>query len=235
MKWYTAIGVKCSGADGRFYVKTGQEEKILSGMEIQIWTSLLWAICEESEIYERVQGLMKLAFGVEERREADREEFRYCFRRLENRGLICPCEGKTAEEAALSLMRRVTMVRVRITTAERFKLFCNSLGMGRGLRFSMRAFRREEFTEKEKRLVEILEENGGLAYHLRKLEDKAEKVSSLVGEPDVSFCASVQKEFLAEVIRLYGKKQLFIESIQGEAMREKDEMEQYAAAAGMDL
>ena len=129
MKWYTAIGVKCSGADGRFYVKTGQEEKILSGMEIQIWTSLLWAICEESEIYERVQGLMKLAFGVEERREADREEFRYCFRRLENRGLICPCEGKTAEEAALSLMRRVTMVRVRITTAERFKLFCNSLGM----------------------------------------------------------------------------------------------------------
>ena len=80
MKWYTAIGVKCSGADGRFYVKTGQEEKILSGMEIQIWTSLLWAICEESEIYERVQGLMKLAFGVEERREADREEFRYCFR-----------------------------------------------------------------------------------------------------------------------------------------------------------
>lgn len=68
--------------------------KILSGMEIQIWTSLLWAICEESEIYERVQGLMKLAFGVEERREADREEFRYCFRRLENRGLFAPVKEK---------------------------------------------------------------------------------------------------------------------------------------------
>lgn len=52
MKWYTAIGVKKSGMDGRFCVAVMKEEKVLTGMEIEIWSAMLWAFCEEQDVRE---------------------------------------------------------------------------------------------------------------------------------------------------------------------------------------
>lgn len=89
MKWYTAVGVKRDGVDGRFYVRCASEEKILTGMEIQIWSALLWSFCEEKDIFGRMVGLLHLAFGKDGAgQRADEGEFWYCLRRLEREGNI---------------------------------------------------------------------------------------------------------------------------------------------------
>ncbi|WP_373213609.1 hypothetical protein [Ruminococcus sp. 5_1_39BFAA] len=217
MKWYTAIGVKNDRADGRFSVRSAAEEKILTGMEIQIWSALLWAFCEEKDIYGRLKGLLRIAFGEEEaQKKADEGEFWYCLRRLEVRGLIASWEGETVQDAAEGMMRRVTMVRAKYTRAEQWRFFLNSLMMGKGLRFSMRAFRKAQLTEKEEGLLHRLEADGRIASHLKELEDKAKQVAVLVDGGDTKFPQSVQREFLADVIALYGRKQLMIESIRKE-------------------
>lgn len=214
MKWYTAVGVKKRNADGRFYVRVGMEEKVLTGMEIPIWCALLWAFCEESEIPGRLRGLLNLTFGEEATKETIREaEFLYCFRRLETRGLIAAGEGDTAEEAVEGLLRRVTMVRTKTTKAEQIQLFFSSLAMGKGIRFAMRAFEQINLTTKEEALLEELEADGKIDNHLRHLGQSAEQVAELVDGTDTKFARSVQQEFLAEVLALYGRKQLMIEHI----------------------
>lgn len=235
MKWYTAIGVKSNSVDGRFYVRSAREEKILTGMEIQIWSTLLWAFCEEKDIFGRLKGLLQIAFGEEEvQRRADEAEFWYCLRRLETRGLVVACEGETAEEAAEGLMRRVTMVRARTSTGEKLRLFMNSLTMGKGLRFSMRAFKKANLTREEENLLCRLEEDGRIDSHLKQLTEKAGQVEALVGGTDTKFTMSVQREFLADVFALYGRKQLMIESIRREELvEENEETAKYAAAASM--
>lgn len=235
MKWYTAIGVKRDGMDGRFYVRCALEEKILTGMEIQIWSALLWSFCEEKDIFGRMMGLLGLAFGTEGvSRRADEGEFWYCLRRLETRGLVASCEAETSEDAARELIRRVTMVRARRSRQEKMQLFLNSLGMGRGLRFFLRAFREAEVSQEEENLLIRLEGEGSIDCHLRQLEAQAGQVSSLVEGENPGFAESVQQEFLTRVIALYRKKHLLIESIKKEEFFENSkEMAEYAAAAGL--
>lgn len=217
MKWYTAVGVKSNGTDGRFYVRHAEGEKILTGMEIQIWSTLLWAFCEESDIFSRLKGLLRITFGEEAaEKKVDEEEFWYCLRRLETRGLIAVCEGQTAEEAIERLLRHVTMVRAKYTRAEQMRFFRNSLLLGKGLRFSLRAFKCADLTEKERHLLERLEEDGRIKSHLKQLKTQAEQVAAVIEGNDVEFIQNVQREFLADVIALYGRKQLMIESIQKE-------------------
>lgn len=224
MKWYTAIGVKSNKADGRFYVRSAMEEKILTGMEIQIWSALLWAFCEEKDIYGRLKNLLRIAFGeAEAQKKADEAEFTYCLRRLEVRGLIAFCEGETVEDAVEGMMRHVTMVRAKYTKAEQWQFFMNSLKMGKGLRFSMRAFKTADLTEQEERLLHRLETDGRIATHLKELEDKAKQTVFLADGGDTTFPQSIQREFLAEVIALYGKKQLIIENVRKEEELEKGE------------
>lgn len=235
MKWYTAIGIKKGNADGRFYVRSEEEEKILTGMEIQIWSALLWAFCEEQDIFGRLKGLLRIAFGQEEAQQrADEAEFRYCLRRLETRGLVAVVEGECVEEAVESLMKRVTMVRVRQSTGERFLLFLNSMSMGKGLRFSMRAFQRKVLTREEENLLCRLEEEGRIELHLRNLAKQAGQVAALVEGSDTKFVENVQRDFLAGVIALYGRKQLMIESIRKEEYFEESEnTAAFAEAAGV--
>lgn len=214
MKWYTAIGVKNNRPDGRFYVRSEAEEKILTGMEIQIWSTLLWSFCEEKEIYGRMQALLCIAFGeAEAQKRADEEEFSYCLRRLQIRGLITFCEGDTVEDAVEGMMRRVTMVRARYTKAEQWRFFMNSLKMGKGLRFSIRAFKTADLTVQEEKLLQRLEADGRIAVHLKELEDKAKRTAAFPDVGDTAFSKSIQRDFLADVIALYGRKQLMIESI----------------------
>lgn len=214
MKWYTAIGIKNNRADGRFYVRSAAEEKILTGMETQIWSALLWAFCEEKEIYGRLKNLLRIAFGeAEAQKRADEAEFSYCLRRLEARGLIAFCEGETVEDAVEGMMRHVTMVRASYTKSEQWRFFINSLRMGKGLRFSLRAFKTVNLTEKEESLLQRLEADGRIAAHLKGLEDKAKQTAVFADGGDTTLAKNMQREFLAEVIALYGRKQLMIESI----------------------
>lgn len=235
MKWYTAIGVKRNSADRRFYVRCGTEDKVLTGMEIQIWSTLLWAFCEEKDIFVRMMGLLTMAFGEEEtRKRVKKEEFQYCLRRLETRGLIASCEGETAEEAEEGLIRRVTMVRVRCSRHEKMQLFINSMEMGKGLRFSLRAFAKTKFTLEEENILNRLDEDGRIDSHLRRLEQKAGQRASFVEGDDTEFSRSVQQEFLSGVIALYGRKQLMIESIRKEGLfEEREETAGYVASAGL--
>lgn len=235
MKWYTAVGVKRDGLDGRFHVRCASEEKILAGMEIQIWSALLWSFCEEQDIFGRMMGLLGLAFGPEEaHKRADEGEFWYCLRRLETRGLVASCEAGTPEEAAQELIRRGTMVRARRSWQEKLQLFWNSLGMGKGIRFSLRAFREEELSSEEETLLVSLEEEGRIASHLGRLAAQAGQVAVLVEGEDPGFVRSVQREFLMGVIALYKRKQLLIESIKKEGFFEESrEVAGCAAAAGI--
>lgn len=235
MRWYTAIGVKRDGTDGRFYVRCASEEKILTGMEIQIWSTLLWSFCEEKAIFGRMMGLLHLAFGTDGAgQRTDEGEFWYCLRRLETRGLAASCEAETLEDAARELVRRGTMVRARRSRQEKVQLFLNSLGMGRGLKFSLRAFREAEVSQEEENLLIRLEREGRIDCHLRQLEVQAGHVASLVEGEDPGFAKNMQQEFLTGVIALYNKKHLLIESIRKEEFFEgSKETAGYAADAGL--
>lgn len=224
MKWYTAIGVKRNSMDGRFCVAVMKEEKVLTGMEIEIWSALLWAFCEEQDILGRVMGLLRIAFGEEEaQRRLKEAEFRYCLRRLETRGLIAAGEGATVEEAVEGLMRRVTMVCAQYSIRERLAVFCNSLSMGKGLRFSLRALKKRHLTPDEEHLLKKLDADGRIDSHLKLLEDHARQVAELVAGEETGFEQSVQRDFIADVTALYGRKQLLIESVRKEELLEKME------------
>lgn len=232
MRWYTAIGVKRGGTDGRFYVRCASEEKILTGMEIQIWSALLWSFCEEKDIFGRMVGLLHMALGTDgAARRVDEGEFWYCLRRLETRGLVASFEAETSERAARELIRWGTMVRARRSRPEKMQLFLNSLGMGRGLKFSLRAFREAEVSQEEENLLGRLEKEGSIDFHLRQFEVQA---ACLMERDAPESAKSMQQEFLTDVLALYRKKQLLIESIKKEEFfEESKETAGYAAAAGL--
>lgn len=216
MKWYTAIGIKKNTGKREFCVQVGKEEKVLSGMEIYIWTALLWTICEEEAIYGRVEQLLRITFGEEEAEQRIcREEYAFGFRRLCIRGLIVCCEGEDAEEAMMCLMRTAVLEPSRISLQERWEAFGESLRCGRGLRFSLRAFQRVPLEEKELELLEKIRQSGDMAYHLETVRSQAGRTCFLPADDAVieEFQETMQKEFLADVITLYGKKFLNIYSV----------------------
>lgn len=198
MKWYTAIGVKKGTRDGRFCVRVMEEEKILTGMETEIWTALLWAFCEEHEIRSRVESLLRIAFG-ESAKKLEEAEFLYCIRRLERRGLIAAMEGKNAQSAIDRLIRYGTVTCVSYHFVQRLSVFLNSISMGKGLRFSMRALKKETLTQQEELLLKMLEAEGSIRKHLERLEDQGKK-----------------QEFLKSIHILYTRKQLLFKNIEKE-------------------
>lgn len=219
MKWYTAIGVKINNGEGEFCVQTGQEEKVLVGMEIYIWTSLLWAFCEEETIYGRIEKLLILTFGEREAKQRIcYEEYAFCFRRLCIRGLIACCEGENAEEAIMCLMRTAVLAPSQISMRERSEAFWESLRNGRGFRFSMKAFQRMPLKENERELLQKIRQSGSMAYHLENVRNQADRTILLPADDALlkEFQEMMQKEFLADVIVLYGKKFLNISSVEKE-------------------
>lgn len=196
MKWYTAIGVKKSTHDGRFCVHVMGEEKILAGMEMEIWSALLWAFCEEREIQSRVESLLQIAFG-ESAKKLEEAEFLYCLRRLERRGLIAAAEGEQAQTAIDRLIYYGTFTCVSYHFIQRIPVFLNSISMGKGLRFSMRAFKKEILTQQEEKFLKMLETEGSVRKHLERLEGKGKK-----------------QEFLKSIRILYIRKQILFKNIE---------------------
>lgn len=203
MKWYTAIGVKKSTHDGRFCVRVMEEEKILTGMETEIWSALLWAFCEEHEIRSRVESLLRIAFG-ESAKKLEEAEFLYCLRRLERRGLIAAAEGEQAQTAINRLICYGTVTCVSYHFVQRIPVFLNSISMGKGLRFSMRAFKKEILTQQEESFLKMLEAEGSIRKHLEHLEDQEKK-----------------QEFLKSIYILYTRKQVLFKNIEKEVPNEK--------------
>lgn len=209
MKWYTAIGIKMNNGKKEFCVQVGEKEKVLSGMEIYIWTALLWAFCEQEAVYERMEKLLQITFGENEaKRKICQEEYAFCFRRLCIRGLIVCCESEKVEDAAICLMRSAVLKPSQISKREQVKNFCDSLKLGRGLRFSMKAFHKQNLKDNERELLEKIEKCGNVEMHLASIRSKPCSNWLLPGDLEVleDFHEIMQKEFLADVIALYGKK-----------------------------
>ena len=71
-------------------------------MEIQIWSTLLWAFCEEKDIFGRMMGLLSLAFGeAEAQKKATEGEFQYCCAGWKQKDLSLRAR-ETAEDAAMA-------------------------------------------------------------------------------------------------------------------------------------
>ena len=150
MRWYTAIGMKKDDADGRFCVWVDGEEKILTEMETILWAALTWSFCEEDKVHSQMHRLLVFSLGEKQAQEwADKEDFQFCLNRLVKRGLVVLTEGCTREEAVYSIISRSVMAPMAFSRTERMKHFMEALSMGKGLKFSLRAFKKPLLTEEE--------------------------------------------------------------------------------------
>ena len=187
MRWYTAIGMKKDDADGRFCVWVDGEEKVLTEMETILWAALTWSFCEEDKVHSQMHRLLVFSLGEKQAQEwADKEDFQFCLNRLVKRGLVVLTEGCTREEA---------------------------LSMGKGLKFSLRAFKKPLLTEEEYQLLSYLQREGDVSCHLKCLKEEAKS-----REPNLadSLQEQIQREFISRVAQLYYKKQLVIDNIRRE-------------------
>ena len=143
MRWYTAIGIKKDDADGRFCVWVDGEEKVLTEMETILWAALTWSFCEEDKVHSQMHRLLVFSLGEKQAQEwADKEDFQFCLNRLVKRGLVVLTEGCTREEAVYSIISRSVMAPMAFSRTERMKHFMEALSMGKGLKFSLRAFKK---------------------------------------------------------------------------------------------
>lgn len=208
--WYTAIGIKVNCYDRKFHVKVGKyEDKVLAGMEIFLWTSLLWAFVEEKEILGRMMNLLQLS--LPEKKEIDQEEYKYCFRRLCTRGLVIPCEGDTKESATEELLR---MAAVELTTKnfhDRYIQFLTSVVHGNTIHFSFRAFKRKPLEKRHKELLARIKKQGVLSFYIAEIQAEGRNSGHDTGE----ICGR-QKAFLEIVMELYREKIISIRAINGE-------------------
>lgn len=221
MKLYTAIGIRKNTDGKRFSVCVGEEEKILEGMEIYIWSSLLWTFCEEEKVYMRMEKMVQMALGDEKaKQKVSREEYAFCLQRLCVRGLVACSEGADTEDAVVRLMRLAVMMPSRITFGERFRAFREGMKRGRGLRFSIRAFRKEPLNRREQELLGQIRQTGDIACYLKELHKQVDKNSFFSRDAAMRdrMQEIVQKDFVASVVMLYGKKLLNIRSMHGEAV-----------------
>lgn len=190
MRWYTAIGMKKDDADGRFCVWVDGKEKVLTEMETILWAALTWSFCEEDKVHSQMHRLLVFSLGEKQAQEwADKEDFQFCLNRLVKRGLVVLTEGCTREEAVYSIISRSVMAPMAFSRTERMKHFMEALSMGKGLKFSLRAFKKplltEEAKSREPNLTDSLQEQ-------------------------------IQREFISRVAQLYYKKQLVIDNIRRE-------------------
>lgn len=209
MKWYTAIGKKVNHYDGKFHVRNHRyEEKVLSGMEIFLWTSLLWSFTEESDIYDRMKKLLHLTFPEEERKEADIEEFRYCFRRLCIRGLVIACEGDTKKAAAAELIGKATVELTNACFHDRYINFLVSVVHGNGFCFSLRIFKKNPLEKQHKKLLERMKQQGEIGVYMEEMQIEERRA----GQNAFWICER-QKEFLDIVTELYRMKIIMIRTV----------------------
>ena len=158
--------------------------------------------------------LLVFSLGEKQAQEwADEEDFQFCLNRLVKRGLVVLTEGCTREEAVYSIISRSVMAPMIFSPAERMKHFMEALSMGKGLKFSLRAFKKPLLTEEEYQLLSYLQREGDVSYHLKCLKEKAKSRESHLED---SLQEQIQREFISRVAQLYHKKQLVIDNIRRE-------------------
>ena len=201
MRWYTAIGMKKDDADGRFCVWVDGEEKVLTEMETILWAALTWSFCEEDKVHSQMHRLLVFSLGEKQAQEwADKEDFQFCLNRLVKRGLVVLTEGCTREEAVYSIISRSVMSPMAFSRTERMKHFMEALSMGKGLKFSLRAFKKPLLTEEEYQLLSYLQREGDVSYHLKCLKEKAKSRESHLED---SLQEQIQREFIIRQLALF--------------------------------
>ena len=63
MIFYTAVGNRVEEDSGRFVVRVGEQEKVLSEMETMIWAALTWSVCEEANVHSQMYRLLCIVLG----------------------------------------------------------------------------------------------------------------------------------------------------------------------------
>ena len=211
MRWYTAIGMKKDDADGRFCVWVDGEEKVLTEMETILWAALTWSFCEEDKVHSQMHRLLVFSLGEKQAQEwADKEDFQFCLNRLVKRGLALAIILLLRQAIKIS---RSVMAPMAFSRTERMKHFMEALSMGKGLKFSLRAFKKPLLTEEEYQLLSYLQREGDVSYHLKCLKEKAKSRESHLED---SLQEQIQREFISRVAQLYYKKQLVIDNIRRE-------------------
>ena len=112
-----------------------------------------------------------------------------------------------------SIISRSVMSPMAFSRTERMKHFMEALSMGKGLKFSLRAFKKPLLTEEEYQLLSYLQREGDVSCHLKCLKEEAKS-----REPNLadSRQEQIQREFISRVAQLYYKKQLVIDNIRRE-------------------
>ena len=112
-----------------------------------------------------------------------------------------------------SIISRSVMSPMAFSRTERMKHFMEALSMGKGLKFSLRAFKKPLLTEEEYQLLSYLQREGDVSCHLKCLKEEAKS-----REPNLadSLQEQIQREFISRVAQLYYKKQLVIDNIRRE-------------------
>ena len=229
MIFYTAVGNRVEEDSGRFVVRVGEQEKVLSEMETMIWAALTWSVCEEANVHSQMYRLLCIALGKEKAMEwADEEDFLFCLRRLKKRGLVAECDGESKEEALWLLLSKSVVVPVTDSFSERLGAFADDLALGKGLKIALRAFKRPVFTYEERMVLQQLAGGGYIPYHLAELTRQAGAVPLSVEERKI-VQKQVLQEFMQILVSLFKKKQFVISCIQeGGLLEEKEEMENMA-------
>lgn len=214
MRWYTAIGMKKDDADGRFCVWVDGEEKVLTEMETILWAALTWSFCEEDKVHSQMHRLLVFSLGEKQAQEwADKEDFQFCLNRLVKAGPGCADRRMYQRGKLYTHYSRSVMAPMAFSRTERMKHFMEALSMGKGLKFSLRAFKKPLLTEEEYQLLSYLQREGDVSCHLKCLKEEAKS-----REPNLtdSLQEQIQREFISRVAQLYYKKQLVIDNIRRE-------------------
>ena len=139
MRWYTAIGMKKMMQMEGLCLVDGRKVRYRNGNYFV--AALTWSFCEEDKVHSQMHRLLVFSLGEKQAQEwADKEDFQFCLNRLVKRGLVVLTEGCTREEAVYSIISRSVMSPMAFSRTERMKHFMEALSMGKGLKFSLRAF-----------------------------------------------------------------------------------------------
>ena len=169
-------------------------------------------------------GVMtKHGLGKEKAMEwADEEDFRFCLNRLVRRGLVARCEGETKEEALFFLFQRAVLKPICYSFSDRMRSFTDSLVMGKGIKFALRAFQKPTFSYEEHKVFTQIVKNGTISDHLCSLQEETQKVP-VAEKQKWEILEQVSQEYLRILVSLYKKKQLVISCIREEGGLEAKE------------
>ncbi|MFR7389175.1 MAG: hypothetical protein ACLUTU_09735 [Blautia faecis] len=186
-------------------------------METMLWAALTWSVCEETNVHSQMYRLLCIALGKEKAMEwADEEDFRFCLNRLVRRGLVARCEGETKEEALFFLFQRAVLKPICYSFSDRMRSFTDSLVMGKGIKFALRAFQKPTFSYEEHKVFTQIMKNGTISDHLCSLQEEDTKVPVAEKQKRRFYRTGQPGVFTHFSFPVYKKKQLVISCIREE-------------------